>query len=369
MQKPLLFILIIVVAFSCKENSTHNSDQREKPAATSEENWVTLSGRTMGTVYNIKFDSQGKVNKSLKRTIDSTLVSINDAVSTYEPQSIISKFNNPETNELALNGSTFFHQHFIINYLSSQLVYSDTNGAFDATVMPLVNYWGFGYTEKKPVEQIDSQKVSRILELVGMDKISDTKDTDDKSINNFIISKSIPGISLDFSAIAKGYAVDVIADFLDDQDIKTFMVEIGGEVKVATDTTSNKVWKIGINEPLKDSPVNSLNAIVNPVNNAMATSGNYRNYHETKELSYGHEINPKTGFPLQTDIFSASVITESCKMADAYATAFMIMGLEKSLSFVNSRPNFEACFITLEDGELVNIYSNGFEEYLVDTKN
>ena len=365
MQKPLLLLFIIVVAFSCQENSS-STDTRPRTEIPQEESIQTISGRTMGTTYSIKYFSDDKDSKKLKRIIDSTLVSINDAVSTYETESIISKFNNTELNELTLSGVSPLDKHFITNYISAALVYSDTKGAFDPTVMPLVNYWGFGYTEKKPVLNIDSQKVSKILELVGMDKIKDENDATDKSIKNFTLTKLIPGISLDFSALAKGYAVDEIADLLDNQNISTFMVEIGGEVKVATDSTSTKQWKIGINKPLKDSPVNSLNAIVNPKNMAMATSGNYRIYHETKELSYGHEINPKTGFPLQTDIFSASVIQENCIYADAYATAFMIMGLEKSLAFVNSRDGFEACFIIIEDGEMVNVYSDGFEKYLIE---
>lgn len=369
MQKPLLFIFIIVVAFSCKQSSSTkstNQDQQKSKASNSEETWATISGRTMGTVYNIKYDTRGLTIKNLKKIVDSTLVSINNAVSTYEPTSIISKFNDSGTNELSFSGSDLVARHFTINYLSSKLIYSDTEGAFDPTVMPLVNFWGFGYTEKKAVEKVDSQKVSKILELVGMDKISHSKQMANTSGKNFRMTKLAKGISLDFSAIAKGYAVDELAKLLNKLTIKTYMIEIGGEVKVATDEKSSKVWKIGINEPLKDAPINSLNSIVNPKNNAMATSGNYRNYYETKELSYGHEINPMTGYPIQTDIFSASVISESCKMADAYATAFMIMGLEKSLTLVNSRPDLEACFITIEAGEMVNVYSEGFEKYLVD---
>ena len=366
MQKPLLYILIIVVAFSCKENSSKTSSN-SNPSSSSDklENWITLSGRTMGTQYNIKYASIEEGEPNLKWIVDSTLVSINDAVSTYEKESIISKFNNLETMELALSGKNPVDQHFIINYISSALVHADTKGSFDATVMPLVNYWGFGYTEKKPVEQIDSLKVAGILGYVGMDKIKDSNDTDDKTINNFVLTKLVQNVSLDFSAIAKGYAVDVIAKLLDEQNIKTYMVEIGGEVKIATDIASKKIWKIGINEPLKDAPIHSFNAIVNPKNKSMATSGNYRNYHETKKLSYGHEINPKTGFPIQTDIFSASVIQESCMLADAYATAFMVMGLEKSLELVESRSEIEACFITIVDGALHNIYSSGFEQYLI----
>ncbi len=366
MIKPLNYVLIIVVAFSCQENNNSIKTSTSPPNSENIESWETIRGQTMGTTYNIKFNTKGKAFNNLKRTIDSTLVSINAAVSTYEPESIISNFNKTTVQEVTLSGKSLLDRHFINNYMSSKLVYSDTDGAFDATVMPLVNYWGFGYTSKKPVTKIDSNHVSQLQQLVGMNKIMDHNDAEDKSINNFTLRKLQSTISLDFSGIAKGYGVDIIAQLLDDHDIETYMVEIGGEVKVATGNNSSKIWKVGINEPLKESSLYSMNSIVNPKNMAMATSGNYRNYYETNDLEYGHEINPVTGFPIQTDIFSASVIHESCQFADAYATAFMIMGLQKSLALVNARPDLEACFIIKKNDELVNVYSYGFEQYVIE---
>ncbi len=361
MQKLQFLFLLSIVILACQENNSSHKAHASTTQETQPESWFSFQGKTMGTTYNIKCKYFGE-EINLKEIVDSTLVSINDAVSTYEANSTISQFN--KIDKLVLELGKYPQQHFIDNYLSSKAVYENTDGAFDPTVMPLVNYWGFGYTEKKAVQKIDSQKVLSILSYVGLDKLKDSS-----SETQFILSKNGLGLSLDFSAIAKGYGVDEIAKLLEAYQIETYMVEIGGEVKVSTSETSDKVWKIGINEPLKEAPINSINSIVNPMNQSMATSGNYRIYYETKELSYGHEINPITGFPEQTDIYSASVIHESCQIADAYATAFMIMGLEKSMKLVNDTEGMEACFITIEEGELINKYSSGFEKYLIATSN
>lgn len=318
-----------------------------------------IIGKTMGTTYSIKYGLEYGV-KITKAEIDSILVSINDAVSTYEPASIISTFNQ-HAGDFSLPLRKFPAEHFLKNYQISRQIYEETAGNFDPTVMPLVNYWGFGYTEKKPVLKADSMKIEATMQSVGLNKL-ETKTTNQE----IIFLKKDENLALDFSAIAKGYAVDFLAETMASRQVKNFMIEIGGEVRTRGINDKGSAWKIGINKPQADAALNSLEWVVALENVSMASSGNYRNFYEVHGQTYGHEINPLSGYPESTDLLGVSVIHRECIYADAYATAFMVMGLEKSLKHAEKNGEIEVCFISAEDGKLKSTFTSGFESYLVE---
>lgn len=359
-MKYLSFLFCLLLLFSCKQDRKDSSFNKVTEAKIPNLKSQSFTGKTMGTTYSIKYSIFPSQKEVTKNTIDSILVSINEGVSTYIPTSTVSRLNKAGKEGIRIKMNSYPDQHFIVNYFTSVDINKKTNGAFDPSVMPLVNYWGFGYEGKNPVTEIDSSKVKDLLNYVGM--------------NNFTVEVKKDGISfkkkdaratLDFSAIAKGYAVDYIANHLNSKGILSYMVEIGGEVKTKGKNDNGEPWKLGVNKPEENASPTDIQVIVSPKDKALASSGNYRNYHKLNDISYGHEINPKTGFPHQTDILSASVIHESCTEADAYATAFMIMGKDRTLKFVNYNHHLEVCLIVKEKGELKEIYSEGFKEYLV----
>ena len=352
-MKKLCFLFCLLILVSCKQNrkSTNKIQSRA----------LSLAGQTMGTSYSIKYLSPTHIQPIKKKVIDSILISINEAVSTYEPNSTITRLNQSGKEGITVQLNKFPDQHFITNYFSALEVYENTEGYFDPSIMPLVNYWGFGYEGKNPVTEIDSNEVNRRLAYIGLDFFEPII-----SKNEIVFTKKDARSTLDFSAIAKGYAVDYLADFIETKSISSYMVEIGGEVKVKGLNNQGTPWKLGINTPEENAKYNDIQFVVSPKSKALASSGNYRIFHKIDDVSYGHELNPKTGFPQVTDILSASVIHDQCMYADAYATAFMIMGLEKTLEYVRNNDEMEVCLIVKEDGELTNIYSEGFGKYLLD---
>ena len=349
---PILFILFI---FSC---------ENEKQDTTS--NYLMVSGETMGTTYHITYKDDLKRN--LKADFDKLLVIINNGVSTYIKDSDISLFNQAKALEEIPVGI-----HFLNNLIASKEIFEKTTGYYDPTVMPLVNYWGFGYTDKKLVLQIDSLTVDSIQQFVGFEKINSTfeylfEEGDKVAQKKYgTISKSVSNVQLDFSAIAKGYAVDIISDFLKDKKINNYLVEIGGELRCKGKNPRGKIWTTAINTPKINSKLTDYEAIVQIDNKAIASSGNYRNFHEVNGEWYGHEINPKTGFPEKSNLLSVSVLAKNCILADAYATAFMVMGLDKAKELTNQLEGIDAFFIYAnEKGELEQVYTDGFVGYLIE---
>lgn len=296
-----------------------------------------LKGETMGTTYHLTFREEGRAIR--QAAIDSLLEALNAEVSTYIPSSIISRFNR-EQDSLQLSE----HPHFAANARAARDVWKRSRGAFDPTVMPLVNYWGFGYAKKKPVTAVDSQKVDSLIRLVGLDKLQFRSDG--------LLLKKRAGIQLDFSGIAKGYGVDAIAGYLESRDVKNYMVEIGGEVRARGRNEAGNIWTIGINLPREEAGTRELQAVVSLKDRALATSGNYRNYYEVKGQKYSHTINPRTGFPERNRLLSASVFAPDCMTADAYATAFMVLGPERALELARRQPGLETYLIigTAEGG-------------------
>lgn len=317
-MRQLFLLICLFLLAQCKESTT-----------TDQITYQYLSGTTMGVVgYNITHSGE----ETYKAELDSLMTAINEQVSTYVPNSAISRFNQSEQG-IAIQTSEI---HFVRNLKIAKAAKEATQGTFDPTVMPLVNYWGFGYTPKEKVLQSDSIIIDSLIQLVGMEKITFTEND---------IRKAIPGMQLDFSASAKGYFVDEVALWLSERGVQNFMVEIGGEARTKGNNPEGERWRLGINIPSESADIQELFALIPLADEAIATSGNYRNYYTVKGITYSHTINPISGMPERSYLLSASIVTESCAYADAYATACMVMGLEKAVNFVERLEDVEGYFI------------------------
>ncbi len=301
---------------------------------------VAFQGKTMGPIsYSVKyFDNEGR---NFKAEVDSILKDFNDALNTYLPHSEITGFNQGD-------GDWVFQSSYPFPVLEvSQQIYEETSGAYDPTVMPLVNAWGFG-----PEEALspDSIRIDSIRSFVGFNKVHFSKDK---------ATKDDPRVQLDFSASAKGYGVDVVVDFLQSQGIDNIFVEIGGEVRTAgKNLETDKPWRIAIIHP--ESTVEQVRqiAIMEVSDKAVATSGNYFNYRIVDGRKYSHTIDPSTGYPIVHPLLSASVAAPTCLEADALATAFMVMGHEKAIEYLEGHPSIGGFLIFSTDSGL-SFYQTG----------
>jgi thiamine biosynthesis lipoprotein len=347
-------LLFIVLSFHNCKTDPH--------AESVDTGFARLQGKTMGTTYSITYEDAKAINYQVQ--VDSLLKAINQEVSTYIPDADISIFN--QKTEKFFTVSADKNPHFVANLLASQKIYKQTNGSFDPTVMPLVNYWGFGYTEKRTITDVDKLTIDTLLKSVGFSKLG--IEVTDK--NTYVITKENPQMQLDFSAIAKGYAVDAVGNFLASKGIENYFVEIGGETVCRGKSPRGDLWALGISVPSKDAKVNDVEEIVKITNKGLATSGNYRNYHTAKNGSvYAHTINPKTGFPEKSNLLSATVVAENCMIADAFATAFMVMGKDAAIELAKSLPNIEIYLIFGDgNGEMKTYHTKGFSKFLSDNQ-
>ena len=306
----------------------------------------TIRGNALGTFYTITYlDAK---NRDLQPEAEKILSEIESSLSTYDENSLISRINRNDTGVVP-------DKYFVKVFAKAKEISGKSGGAFDMTVAPLVNAWGFGFTD---ASEIDSSYVDSILKYVGYEKVS---------LKNQGIEKQYPEIMLDASAIAKGYAVDVVFEHLLALGIEHVMVEIGGEVRAAGKNPRGISWNIGIDKPVDDSTGihSELIEIIMLDNKAIATSGNYRQFYIKDGVKYAHTINPATGYPVQHSLLSASVVADDCMTADAWATAFMVMGLEKSRQLVKNHPELEAYFVYAgKAGEYKLFYTKGFKDYI-----
>ena len=238
----------------------------------------------------------------------------------------------------------------------SKEIHSNTTGAFDPTVGPLVNAWGFGFTDRMKVDQ---NVVDSLLPLVNFHKV--------KIAENKVI-KEDSRIQFDFNAIAQGYSVDLVGKLLESKGIENYLIDIGGEVLAKGKKPNGDLWEVGIEKPKDNASYGEgLQAIVKLENKALATSGNYRKFYEVNGIRYSHTIDPKTGYPVQHSLLSVSVLADECATADAYATAFMVLGLEKSKTLLNEFKNLDAYFIySDEHGNLKTFFTREFTDILVE---
>lgn len=280
-------------------------------------------GFIFGTIYNITYQS----DDDLQTEIEGELKKVDESLSTFNKTSTISKINQGKDVKV----DDMFAEVFTLG----ENIAKETDGAFDMTVAPMVNTWGFGFkTGKEPSKAV----VDSLRNIVGYQKIKMEKKH---------IIKQNPNTMLDCSAIAKGFGSDVVAKFLRQKGIKNFMIEIGGEIVTYGLNEKRVPWKIGVTKPVDDSLNNQqeIQTILNVTNKAMATSGNYRKYYYKNGKKYAHTIDPKTGYPVQHNILSSTVFADNCATADAYATAFMVTGLDGAKKILAKHPELMAYFI------------------------
>lgn len=304
----------------------------------------TNEGLVFGTVYKITYQHADDLHEDIK----DALMEVDNALSPYNPNSIITHINH--------NQDTTLNEHFVHVFNLAQNVSQETEGAFDITVAPLVNAWGFGF---KHSIDIQPNIIDSLRQFVGYRQVK---------MENGKITKQDPRTMLDCSAIAKGYGVDVVAQTLEKKGVQHYMVDIGGEVVVKGKNPRMKTWRIGINKPVEDSlSINQeLQTILEVTNVGMATSGNYRKFYYKNGKRYAHTIDPRIGTPVQHNILSATVLARDCTTADAYATAFMVMGLEKAMDFCKAHPELNAYFICDGEGDTYEIHHTpGMERYMV----
>ena len=328
MKKNVFLILMALLCLSCK--------QEQKPEL------IKLSGPVFGTTFNIQYHDDEDTNYT--QQIDSLFNVVNQSLSTYIPDSDISKLNNNENNMV--------DNHFRKVLSTSRKIYNETEGVFDPTIGAVVNAWNFGPEGR--IINLDSTKIDSLMKSVGLDKVKRVHNNILKPKNTFI----------DFNAIAKGYGVDVIAEFLEGKYVNNYLVEIGGEIRVkGLNVEKQTPWRVGLDEPRFDGEQSVYKAIALK-DEAMATSGTYRKFKiDENGNRYAHIINTKTGYPTKTNVLSVSVIAQDCMTADAYATAFQAMGIDKVSEFLKTHPELKAYFIFEGDNkELKTLSLNNFPD-------
>ena len=303
-----------------------------------------ISGQTMGTIiYNVKYVDQEV--EGLDKEISDELVAFNQSLSTYIPTSEISTLNK--------EGSFTFKSDFFFPVLEkSREIYQHTGGTFDPSIGALVQAWGFGPDKRIP--HVDSAIVDSLMNIVGFDMVV----FDDEKI-------SMPvNFQIDFSAIAKGYAVDIVGELLESKGITNYLVEIGGEVRCRGENEKQKPWSLGVEDPTVSTFEQKLMAVVRLKDISLATSGNYRNYYEKDGRIYAHIIDPRTGYTAMHNLLSASVFASDCMTADAYATAFMVLGLDSSKELLNALDVEVLLIYQSEDGKIESFVSEGIRPFL-----
>jgi len=310
----------------------------------------TLSGKTMGTFYTIKFISSKKHSLPLwKARVDQRLKDINKRLSMYDPESELSLFNRQEI-KIPVKVSSDFYRIM----LTAKNLYHLTGGSWDGTVKPLVDLWGFG-TKKRITKIPESDKIAIALSKIGFHHI-------DINPKHTLLKNA--GIFLDLGSIAKGYGVDALARLFTSSGIHDVLVEIGGELAGFGTNKKGNPWSVGISKPDKQFSNQKFYKIVQLNNNAIATSGNYRNFFEINKKIYSHIIDPKTGFPVDNKIASVSVISKNCTFADGLATALMVMDVKKALDLVNRLEDTECLIIQKKTTKFVSRMSDKFDRFV-----
>jgi len=336
----IILLLVVFIVFLYRQNQ----QDAELPANAEESSRITVTGQTMGTTYRVVYLDDRR--RDFKQEIDSVLIAFNQSLSTYIPDSEISRFNRRDTLEIE---SPFFY-----NVLeASKQVFEETGGAFDPTIGTLTNIWGFGPEGAQMKDTVEIRDILRVVNfnLVGFDQ--------DK------VYKQREGVQLDMSAIAKGYGVDVIADYLESRGITNMLIEIGGELVGRGVNEHGELWKIGINQPDEESAADELFSIIALQDQGLATSGNYRNFYIRDGIKYSHTISPFTGFPVRHSLLSATVLAENCMLADAYATAFMVMGTEEAIALQQQLGTIEIFLIfNDEEGNIDTYVSEGLKPFI-----
>lgn len=308
--------------------------------------YIHNEGKAQGTYYSATY--QQPEGKDLQSEVEQFFSDFDASLSTYKPNSIISKINQN-------NDSVVTDEYFEVMFKAAQEVAEKSNGAFDITVGPLVNAWGFGFEAKDKSKLPD---VAKLLPLVGYKKV--------KLVNHKIIKEN-PNIIIDASGIAQGYSADLIAAIFEKSGCKNYMIDIGGEIVCKGLNPKGKKWQIGVDKPIDDpdNMTGELQTILSITDIAVTTSGNYRKFYYKDGKKYAHTINPKTGYPVGHNLLSATVVAPSCTVADAYATAFMVVGVDSAMALCKKNPGMD-CYLIYTDaaGNYQVKYTEGFKKYL-----
>ncbi|CAB1061117.1 FAD:protein FMN transferase (EC @ FAD:protein FMN transferase (EC, NqrBC-associated [Olavius sp. associated proteobacterium Delta 1] len=309
-----------------------------------------IQGRTMGTTYHVNVVAGNFQSiAGLKETIDARLVEINGSMSTYQRDSEISRFNDMKQAGQAFEISADFLQVM----MTAKTIFELSEGAWDGTVNPLVELWGFGRAGPKRAPP-PKQEIAALLNNIGFENIEISQ--------NASLLKKRRSLTLDLSSIAKGYGVDQVADIVHQAGFTDYLVEIGGEIFASGKRQDGNMWRIGINRPRQDAAFDEVYKVVDLYNKAFATSGDYRNFYEVEGVRYSHIIDPRTGYPVSNGVVSVSIIADNCTLADGLATAVMVMGTEKGLDLINRLEGVEGLIIIEKpNGSLGAYYSKRFE--------
>ena len=352
--------LFSLLFYSCTDNTNTNGRKSlEKDESSrknsSENNFYTIEGFAQGTTYQIKYEASHDLK--IKREIDSLLQDFDWHLSTYVDSSLISDFNNADVHFYCQIVSSIIANCF----LESRKIYEVTDGAFNPAVYPLVDFWGF-YDMANKEHQPTREEIDSVLKFIVFDsttiQLVQNKwiDTDELSANE--LCKVDARLKLDFNAIAQGFSVDLIGLFLKSWGVENYMVELGGEVKCRGVNAYGNLWKIGIDRPSDGASVANrvLNAAVLVDNKGLATSGNYRKFYELNGIKYAHTIDPRTGMPVSHSLLSTTVVSDKASVSDAYATAFMVLGVEETKLFLEKHEEL--------DLDVYLIYANANGEFI-----
>ena len=332
--KHILLFLFTILLISCKSSSKE-----------AELTYYQESGEIFHTTFHIKYE----YDRSVREEIMEALQRFDDSLNPFKESSIIGKVNN--------NVPVKLDSMFLKVFNKSIEVARITDGKFDITASPFINAWGFGF---KDMDNVTKEKIDSMKPFVGYNKIR---------IENGEIVKDDPRVQINTSGISKGYSCDVVAYMLQELGIKNYMVEIGGEITMKGVNEKGNCWRIGIDKPTDDSTAmqRELQIILSICDKAVATSGNYRNYYMKDGVKYSHTIDPQTGYPSEQNILGATIIADDCMTADAYATAFMTMGVEKSVEVAHTIPGLHYYFIYVKpDGSVDSMFSDEFDQFLAE---
>lgn len=347
---PFLLLLCAGTIYVIRtNNTTENSTSGMHESAAIGEAWndadiQKCSGSVFGTEYHITYQNGGDIHNELKEV----MADVDNSLSPFNKESVITAINNGNNVE----ADSMFTEVFNM----AKNVAEETQGAFDITVAPLVNAWGFGFKNKIDVSK---EKIDSIRKYVGFEKVH---------MENGKVIKEDKNIMLDCSAIAKGYGVDAVGRYLEKKKIRNYMVEIGGEIRVKGCNPEGRLWKVGISKPIDDSlNVNGeIQEVLMVSDIAIATSGNYRNFYIKDNKKYAHTIDPRTGYPVQHSILSSTVVAPTCALADAYATSFMVVGLDEAKKILARHKELQAYFIyTDSKGKMATWCTKDLEDNLM----
>ena len=332
--KHILLFLFTILLISCKSSSKE-----------AELTYYQESGEIFHTTFHIKYE----YDRSVREEIMEALQRFDDSLNPFKESSIIGKVNN--------NVPVKLDSMFLKVFNKSIEVARITDGKFDITASPFINAWGFGF---KDMDNVTKEKIDSMKPFVGYNKIRS---------EDGVVVKDDPRVQINTSGISKGYSCDIVAYLLQELGIKNYMVEIGGEITMKGINEKGNCWRIGIDKPTDDSTAmrRELQIILSICDKAVATSGNYRNYYMKDGVKYSHTIDPLTGYPSEQNILGATIIADDCMTADAYATAFMAMGLDKSVGVAHKIPGLHYYFIYVKpDGSVDSMFSDEFDQFLAE---